>query len=146
VRGPEKKEGEERSDEAIGRSKGGLSTKIHAVVDGLGKSIGFHLTQGQVHDLVGADVLLGGIQAGIIIADKAYDADEGVIAPLEQGAKRVVIPPKSNRKSLRTFDRYLYKARHLIENFFCRLKQFRAIATRHFLAAIHLTATVIWLI
>jgi len=53
VRGPEKKEGEERSDEAIGRSKSGLSTKIHAVVDGLGKPIGFHLTQGQVHDLVG---------------------------------------------------------------------------------------------
>jgi transposase len=152
VRGPEKKEGEEHSDEAIGRSKGGLSTKIHAVVDGLAKPIGFHLTQGQVHDLVGADVLLGGIQAGIIIADKAYDADERVIAPLEQGAKRVVIAPKSNRKSLRTFDRYLYKARHLIENFFCRLKQFRGIATRydktarHFLAAIHLTATLIWLI
>ena len=94
--------------------------------------------------LWGADVLLAGIQAGIIIADKAYDSDEGVIAPLEQDAKRVVIAPKSNRKSLRTYDRYLYKARHLIEKFFCRLKQFRGIATRydktarHFLAAIHL--------
>ena len=60
--------------------------------------------------LWGADVLLAGIQAGIIIADKAYDADEGVIAPLEQDAKRVVIAPKSNRKSLRTYDRYLYKS------------------------------------
>jgi transposase len=95
---------------------------------------------------------LGGIQAGIIIADKAYDADERLIAPLEPGAKRVLIAPKSNRKSLRTFDRYLYKARHLIENFFCRLKQCCAIATgcdktgRHFFAAIHLTDTVIWLI
>ena len=92
---------------------------------------------------MGADVLLGGIQGDIIIADKAYDADERVIVPLEQGAKRVVIAPKSNRKSLRTYDKYLYKARHLIENFFCRLKQFRVIATRHFLAAIPLTATAI---
>jgi len=102
--------------------------------------------------LWGADVLLAGIQAGTIIADKAYDANERVVAPWDRGAKRVVIAPKSNRKSLRTYDRYLYKACYLIENFFCRLKQFRAIATRydktarHFLAAIHLTTTVIWLI
>ena len=110
MRGPEKKRAKERSDEASGRSKGGLSAKIHAVVDGLGNPIGFHLTQGQVHDLMGADVLLGGIHADIIIADKAYDADERVIVPLEQGAKRVVIAPKSNRKSLRTYSIYIKRA------------------------------------
>ena len=63
----------------------------------------------------------------------------------------MVIPPKSNRRSPRTYDRDLYKARHLIENFFARLKQFRAIATRYdktarnFLAAVHLAAAVVWL-
>jgi hypothetical protein len=76
------------------------------LMDGLSKPINFHLTQGQIHDLVGADVLLGGIQANIIIANKAYDADERVIAPLEQGAKSIVIEPTSNRKSPRTYDGY----------------------------------------
>jgi transposase len=74
-----------------------------------------------------------------------------VIKPLVAAGKTVVIPPKQNRKVPRAFDRDLYKARHLIENFFAKLKQFRAIATRYdktaqnFLAAIHLAASVIWL-
>jgi transposase len=65
--------------------------------------------------------------------------------------KQFVIPPKSNRKVQRTFDREMYKARHLMENFFCKLKQYRALATRYdktarnFLAAIHLAAAIIWL-
>jgi len=73
----------------------------------LGDLIRFHFTQG--HDLVGTDGLPAGIQAGIVIADEVYDADERVIAPLEQAAKRVVIPPKSNRKSPRTYDRCYIK-------------------------------------
>lgn len=86
-----------------------------------------------------------------MIADKGFDADERVIEPLEQAGKTVVIPPRSHRKNPRDYDKVLYAARHLIENFFCRLKQFRAIATRYdktarnFLAAIHLAAAVIWL-
>jgi transposase len=86
-----------------------------------------------------------------VIADKGFDADERVIEPLEQAGKTVVIPPRSHRKNPRDYDKVLYAARHLIENFFCRLKQFRAIATRYdktarnFLAAIHLAAAVIWL-
>jgi len=73
------------------------------------------------------------------------------LAPLAEAGKTTVIPPKANRKISRTYDRDLFKARHLIENFFARLKQFRAIATRYdktkqnFLAAIHLAAAVIWL-
>ena len=76
---------------------------------------------------------------------------ETFIEPLSAAGKTVVIPPKSNRRSPRTYDRDLYKARHLIENFFARLKQFRAIATRYdkaarnFLAAIYLAASVVWL-
>lgn len=74
-----------------------------------------------------------------------------MIEPLLQAGKSVVIPPKNSRKHPRTYDRHLYKARHLIENFFARLKQYRAIATRYdktalnFLGAIHLAAAVVWL-
>ena len=128
-----------------------MSTKIHATVDALGNPTGFHLTPGQAHDLDGADVLLKDTQAGAVIADKAYDAQLRVIEPLSQAGKRIVIPPRSTRKDQRDYDRHLYKARHLIENFFARLKQYRCIATRYdktacnFLGAIHLVAAVVWL-
>lgn len=121
------------------------------MVDALGNPLGFFLTPGQAHDLQGADVLLPAMQANTVLADKAYDADERVIKPLLAAGKTFVIPPKSNRKVPRLFDKESYKARHLIENFYCKLKQFRAIATRYdktarnFLAAIHLVAAVIWL-
>ena len=91
------------------------------------------------------------LAAAVLIADKAFDAEQRVLKPLEEGGKTAVIPPKGNRKEPRPYDKHLYKARHLIENFFAKLKQFRAIATRydkrasHFLAAIHLAASVIWL-
>ena len=87
----------------------------------------------------------------MVIADKAYDAHERVIEPLLQANKTVIIPAKSSRKHQRAYDRHLYKARHLIENFFARLKQYRAIATRYdktarnFLGAIHMAAAVVWL-
>ncbi|WP_242053834.1 IS5 family transposase [Nostoc sp. FACHB-888] len=137
--------------EAIGRSKGGLSTKIHAVVDALGNPLSFHLTPGQICDLDGADQLLPNIVADTVLADKGYDADERVIERLESLGKTAVIPPKRNRTSPRDYDRDLYKARHLIENFFAKLKQYRGIATRYdkratnFLGAIYLVASVIWL-
>ncbi|HEX3996193.1 MAG TPA: IS5 family transposase [Acetobacteraceae bacterium] len=146
--GAQKKFGE---DQAIGRSRGGLSTKIHALVDALGNAIGFFLTGGQVHDLVGADHLLPEMEAATLIADKAFDADARVIEPLAAVGKKTVIPPKANRKSPRRYDRHIYKERHLIENFFARLKQYRAIATRYdktarnFLAAVYLAAAVDWL-
>ncbi len=77
-----------------------------------------------------ADVLLLGMDADTVITDKAFDADERVIAPLRKAGKTNVLPPKSNRTTPRESDQDLYRARHLIENFFARLKQFRAIATR----------------
>ena len=128
-----------------------MSTKINATVDALGNPTGFHLTPGQAHDLEGADALLPDVAAETVIADKAFDADERVIEPLAKAGKTAVIPPRSNRKNPRAYDKDLYAARHLIENFFCKLKQFRAIATRYdktarnFLAGIHLAAAVIWL-
>ena len=136
-------------DQAIGRSRGGLSTKIHALVDALGKPLAFLLTPGQAHDLAGADALLPQMDAELLIADRAFDADTRVLEPLAAAGKSAVIPPRSNRLKPREFDRDLYKQRHLIENFFCKLKQFRAIAARYdktarnFLAAIHLAAAII---
>ena len=120
-------------------------------MDALGNPVDFHLTGGEAHDLVGADELLPDMAAGTLIADKAFDADERVIEPLAAAGKKAVIPSKANRKKPRKLDRHLYGSRHLIENFFARLKQYRAIATRYdktarnFLAAVHLAASVIWL-
>jgi transposase len=95
--------------------------------------------------------LLPAVAAEMLIADKAFDADERVLEPLTAAGKTAVIPPKANRLVKRDYDRDLYKTRHLIENFFAKLKQFRAIATRYdktarnFLAAVHLAAAAIWL-
>ena len=132
-------------DEAIGRSKGGLSTKIHATCDALGNPTGFFLTAGQAHDLQGADVLIADIEAEALLADK------GMRAVLKRQGIEPVIPSKSNRREPIDYDQHLYQARHLIENFFAKLKQYRAMATRYdktarnFLGAIHLAAAVIWL-
>lgn len=121
------------------------------MVDALGNPVSFHLTPGQACDLDGADVLLPDLKTDTVLADKGYDADARVIDVLKAQAKTAVIPSKRNRTTKRDYDKDLYKARHLIENFFALLKQYRAIATRYdklklnFLGAIYLAATVIWL-
>ncbi len=120
-------------------------------MDALGNPTGFHLTGGQASDLTGADALLPGLAAPTLIADKGYDAEARVLAPLREAGKTAVIPPRRNRTEQRAYERDLYAARHLIENFFCKLKQFRAIATRYdktkrnFLAAVYLAAAAILL-
>ena len=87
-----------------------------------------------------------------VIADKGYDAQTRVVQPLLDKGKEVVIPSRSTTKQPREYDRHLYKERHLVENFFARLKQYRAIATRYdktarnFLGAIHLVASMVWLV
>jgi transposase len=117
----------------------------------LGNPTGFLLTPGQAHDLQGADALLKDTPAQAVIADKAYDAHARLIKPLLDKGKIVVIPSRVTNRQPREHDRDLYKARHLIENFFARLKQYRAIATRYdktarnFLGAVHLAAAMVWL-
>jgi transposase len=89
--------------------------------------------------------------AGSVLADRAYDAEDRVLKPLKEAGCEAVIPPKKSRIPPRSYDKTLYKSRHLIENFFAKLKQYRAIATRYdktsrnFLGAIHLASIVIWL-
>ncbi len=100
---------------------------------------------------MGADHLLPGLEAEALLADKAFDADERVLAVLDAMGTVAVIPPKRNRLVQRDYDKALYKARHLIEIFFQKLKQYRAIATRYdklarnFLAGVHLAAASILL-
>ena len=119
------------------------------MADTLGDPAGFALSPGQAHDLDGADASLPDLAADALIADKAYDAEERVLRPLARAGKTAVIPPEANRRDPRPYDKDLYRARHLIENFFAKLKRYRAIATRHdkraahFLGAIHLAAAVI---
>lgn len=152
VRARKKSPDETRETQAIGRSRGGLSSKIHATCDALGNPTGFHLTPGQAHDLQGADVLLDALdEVDALIADKAYDAQARVLEPVTAAGCQAVIPPKRCRQEPREYDRQMYKWRHLIENLFQKLKQYRGIATRYdktarnFLGAIHLASIAIWL-
>ena len=130
-----------------------MSTKIHALCDALGNPVAFYLTAGQESDLKGADALMDEmIKGDAVLADKAYDADERVRQKLQGKGCIAVITPRKNRLYPSDYDQELYKSRHLIENFFAKLKQYRAIATRYdktasnFLGAIYMASAVIWLI
>lgn len=145
--------GRKRGAEAqcIGRSRGGLTTKVHAIVDALGNPVHVHVTPGNVADVSEASRLIDAARGENFIADKGYDADFVVAQAAAKGMK-VVIPPKSNRKNPRPTDFHRYKERHLVENFFCKLKHFRRVATRYektalnFLGFLLLASIKIWLV
>ena len=100
-----------------------------ALTDALGNLIDFRLLPGQAHDLRGTAALIDGLICGQFLADRAFDANWLRDALTEQGIEPV-IPPKSNRLFPAEFDRDTYKWRHLIENFFGKLKEYRGIAMR----------------
>ncbi|NHN90338.1 IS5 family transposase [Acetobacter conturbans] len=136
------------ADQAIGRSRGGLTTKIHAIVDAAGKAVALSLTPGQRADITEAEPLLDEVDPKAFIADKAYDADP-LIDKLEEREITPVIPSKRNRRNPRKISFSHYKNRNIIERFFARLKHFRGIATRYdklkstFLAAVQLASAII---
>ncbi|MBY3052369.1 IS5 family transposase [Rhizobium laguerreae] len=136
--------------QGLGRSRGGLSTKIHAATESLGLPVRLIASPGQRNDIAFAHDLVEGIQAAATIADKGYDADHLCDKITETGAD-VVIPPKRNRKLQRHYDADLYKERNRIERFFNKLKQFRRVATRYdkllanFMGFVKLAAIAIWL-
>src|SRR6266478_3937209 len=111
--------------QAIGKSRGGLTTKIHALVDALGNPCNLMLTPGQKHDLTCARPLLENVDPGALIGDKAYDSDS-LIDTLNQRSITPVIPPKANRKAKRDCDFVLYCERNLVERFFNKIKHYRA--------------------
>ena len=134
----------------MGRSRGGLTTKIHMVCDTLGRPLRFILTAGQRHDCLSAKALLDGFQADAVLADKAYDNNDLRQAIAEMKAE-AVIPSTRSRKVPIPHDEVAYKDRNRIERCFNKLKHFRRFATRydrraiHFLAFIHLAAVMLWL-
>lgn len=136
--------------QAIGRSKGGLTTKIHAVVDGLGNPLRIKLTSGNVHDSVPSCDLIAGLKATNLLADKAYDSDKFIYHSTAVCCN-IVVPPKSNRREPRSIDKHIYKERHLVECFFAKLKSFRRVSTRYeklartFHAIVLIAACLIWL-
>src|SRR4051794_17723516 len=136
--------------QAIGRSRGGRTTKIHAIVDGCGRPIAIEVTPGQIGDIRVAVALLAGLPPGRLCAgDAAYDANGLRQFLLERGTQPV-IPNNPTRKRFHPFDAQAYKQRNLIERMFCRLKDWRRIATRYdklarnFAAALAIAAIVTW--
>ena len=144
--------GRKRGDQiqAIGRSRGGRTTKIHAVVDGAGRPIAFEITQGQLGDVRAALALLAPLPpAALCAADTAYYSN-GLRQFLIERGTLPVIPNNPTRKRFHPFNRKLYRERNMIERMFCRLKDWRRIATRYdklaavFAASVHLAAIVTW--
>ena len=137
-------------NQALGRSCGGFSTKIHAACDALGNPIRFILTGGEASDYTQAIPLLDGVKAKAIFADKGYDADY-IVAEIVKMEGEVVIPSKSNRKKPRDLDKDLYKERNLIERMFNKIKHFRRVATRYdktaaaYLAFVTIAGICLWL-
>ena len=137
-------------DQALGRSRGGLTTKIHTITDAQGRPLRFILSAGQTHDCTTAAELLADRDTTGVIADKAYDTDDlrKLIAAAQAEA---VIPSKRNRTVQIPHDKIAYRLRNRIERFFNKLKHFRHIATRYdrraiyFLAALHLASAMIWM-
>ncbi len=122
--------GSTAKDEALGRSRGGFSTKIHVACDGLGKPVKIILTPGQDHDVTQGPALIANSEADKIIADKAYDSDAFVADIVSAGAEPV-IPPRSNRIDDRAYDKEEYKNRNVVERFVNLIKQCRRVATRY---------------
>jgi transposase len=135
----------------MGRSRGGLTTKIHALVDANGNPIALKLSEGQAHDGKSAADMLDNVEAGqILLADRAYDSDALRKSLAERGAW-ANIKPMPRRVNVPAFSSYLYRFRNLVERFFNKLKHFRAIATRfekhdeNYLALVKLAAARIWM-
>jgi transposase len=134
----------------MGRSRGGLTSKIHALVDAEGRPVTLRLTAGQVADCREAEALIDTLGEGdILLADKGYDSD-AIRAKARQRKAWANIPPKANRKGTFAFSAWLYRQRNLVERFFNRIKHFRGIATRYdkdpanYLAAVKFVAARIW--
>jgi transposase len=136
--------------QALGRSRGGLTSKIHVVADRRGRPARGMLTTGHVNDVTHALALLSGLRMAALIGDKAYDTD-AVIEHVRAVGARAVIPPRCNRLHQRRYCRNAYRRRNRIERCFCRLKQFRRIATRYeklaerFVSFVCLVAAFCWL-
>jgi transposase len=136
--------------QALGRSRGGFSTKVHIAVDALGNPLRFILTAGQCHDSPQAKALIEGYATQALLADKGYDDIKLINEVIAQGAA-AVIPPRSNRTEQREYDKHLYKERHLVECFINKIKHYRRVFSRfeklskNYLGFLSFVSALIWL-
>lgn len=119
-----------QAGQAMGRTKGGLNTKLHAAVDGRGRPAALLLGAGPEADISRAQDIVGEIDCGALVGDKAYDSDP-FRRWLRERSIEPCIPPRSNRLQPARYAKALYRKRHLIENFFEKLKRYRRVATRY---------------
>nr|WP_148203887.1 IS5 family transposase [Nitrobacter winogradskyi] len=140
-----------RRDRCMGRSRGGLTTKIHALVDACGLPIVLRITEGQAHDGRSAQDMIDTVERGdVLLADRAYDSNALRQTLAARGA-RANVKPMPNRVAALQFNRRLYRKRNLVERFFNKIKHYRAVATRYdkrddnFLTSIKLASIRIWL-
>ena len=137
-------------EQALSRSWGGFSTKIHIVVDGVGNPLRILLTPGQTHDSTQAAALLEGLQFARVIADRSY-AGRTVVEVLEASGAEVVIPPHQSAKQPREYDHWWYRERHLVECFISKIKQFRRVFSlfdklaHRYLGFVQFTSVLVWL-
>jgi transposase len=145
----EKKHGGQEA-QALGRSRGGFSTKIHIAVDALGNPLRFILTGGECHESPHAAALIEGYSMQVLIADKGYDAVEFINTVIAAGVE-AVIPPRVNRKEQREYDEHLYRERHLVECFINKIKHYRRVFARfeklskNYLGFLSFVSALVWL-
>lgn len=136
--------------QALGRSRGGFTIKIHIAVDALGNPLRLVLTGGESHDSTQAAALVKDFAAQVVIADKGYDADSFIEAVTTTGAQ-AVIPPRKNRKEPRDYDKHLYRERHLVECFINKIKHYRRVFSRfdklakNYLSFLSFVSALVWL-
>jgi transposase len=139
-----------QEEQALGRSRGGFSTKIHVTVDGLGNPLRLYLTAGQRHDIIKAHDLIVGLDFDFVLADRSYGARDFLDEIAASGAE-AVIPPKRNAKEPREYDEWRYRERHLIECFIGKIKHFRRVFSRfdklarRYLGFVQFVSALIWL-
>jgi transposase len=137
-------------EQALGRSRGGFSCKIHITEDGLGNPLRLRLTAGQRHDSSQARALLEGFDFERLIADRGYAAEDFIAYLLDRGIQ-AVIPPHQRAKVLGEYDQWLYRERHLVECFINKIKHFRRVFSRFekldhsYLGFLHFVSALIWL-
>lgn len=145
---PQKNGGQ--AEQALGRSRGGFSTKIHVTVDGLGNPLRLYLTAGERHDIIKAHDLIVDLDFEYVLADRGYSVQAFAEEIIVNGAEPV-IPPKKNAKQPHAYDTWRYRERHLVECFIGKIKHFRRIFSRfdklarRYLGFLHFTCVLIWL-
>lgn len=147
---PVRQKNGDAATQALGRSRGGFSTKIHVTVDGLGNPLRLRLTAGQRNDVTQAEAMIADLSFAYVLADRGYTGQDFRAQILDSGAQPV-IPSKKNAKEAHAYDTWRYRERHLVECFIGKIKHFRRVFSRfdklarRYLAFLHFTSTLLWL-